>query len=70
MISRFLLATLLAMLPAVTGVAVAGPARADDAPAKMFDLPYQMTELDNGLKVIVVRTDTTIAKPNCSGVIV
>ena len=58
MISRFLLATLLAVLPAVTGVAVAGPARADDAPAKMFDLPYQMTELDNGLKVIIVKTDT------------
>ncbi|MEZ5463685.1 MAG: insulinase family protein [Lysobacteraceae bacterium] len=53
MISRFLLATLLA-----TSLSVIGTVRAETPASKIFDLPHQMTELDNGLKVIIVRTDT------------
>ena len=39
------------------GAALAVPAaRADDDAARIFDMPYQMTTLENGLRVIIVPT--------------
>ncbi len=32
-------------------------AEADAGPSKIFDMPYLMRDLDNGLRVIVVPTD-------------
>jgi zinc protease len=46
-----------ALLAGALAFALALPAAASE-PSRIFDLPYQMRELGNGLRVIVVPTDT------------
>lgn len=47
----------LGALTAALSFGLAAPLSASES-SRLFDLPYQMRELDNGLRVVVVKTDT------------